>query len=99
MMKKTYDGWNGPLEDYLQVGDEVDEALEDYFIGCMWPAYWTERIVAMGEPHDHDGPGGKPRYLSLVDRIYQGPRSISELRALQLKENRHWPFSDPVVRI
>lgn len=30
-MLKTYENWNGDLEDYLQPGDVVDEEMSDHF--------------------------------------------------------------------
>uniref|UniRef100_A0A6M3Y074 Uncharacterized protein n=1 Tax=viral metagenome TaxID=1070528 RepID=A0A6M3Y074_9ZZZZ len=52
------------LSKYLEVGDEVDEDLADYFLGVLPPAYWENGVVQIGEPFDHDK-NGKPRYQTI----------------------------------
>ncbi|WP_168121914.1 hypothetical protein [Paenibacillus sp. HB172176] len=52
---KTYANWRGDLDDYLQVGDEVDEEMVDYFLNILPPACWTSNLVQTGEPHHHIG--------------------------------------------
>lgn len=50
---KTYADWDCDLQDYLQVGDVVDEEMYNYFIDVLPPAYCSGTIVQMGEPYSH----------------------------------------------
>lgn len=34
-MIKTYANWKGDLEEYLQIGDVVDEEMADYFLNVL----------------------------------------------------------------
>jgi len=59
-MLKTKSGWDSSnlnLTDYLQVGDEVDEGLKEYFISVLLPITWTERAIQISEPYDTNGQG------------------------------------------
>lgn len=45
--------WKGDLEEYLQVGDLVDQEMVDYFINVLPPAYMSGSLIQMGHrPHD-----------------------------------------------
>lgn len=79
-MLKTYEEWEGSLADYLQVGDEVDERMVDYFIGVLPPACMNSECVQMGEPYTHgmDNAGIlRAKYLTLKREngkwYYAGP--------------------------
>lgn len=53
---KTLVGWHEShldLNHYLAVGDEVDEAMFDYFLGVLPPAYHSSSILQIGEPYNH----------------------------------------------
>lgn len=66
---KTYANWKGDLGEYLQVGDEVDQEMVDYFINVLPPVTMNGECVQMGEPYDHreDSEGRfRGRYSTLV---------------------------------
>jgi len=54
---KTYDEWTDSgavdFDAYVGVGDEVDEAIVDNFLGMLPPSYHTAKLVQMGEPHEY----------------------------------------------
>ena len=52
------------LSKYLQVGDEVDENLADYFLGVLPPAFYSHEMIQIGEPSAHDK-NGKPVYQTI----------------------------------
>jgi hypothetical protein len=52
---KTYAEWEGDLNQYLEIGDEVDEEMVDYFINVLPPATMTGTLVQAGEPQNHMG--------------------------------------------
>jgi hypothetical protein len=54
---KTYEGWNGSLNEYLQVGDLVDEDMHDHFLNVLPPLTWTESMLQCSEPHSHEAEG------------------------------------------
>ncbi|MGE7305759.1 hypothetical protein ACQKJG_18220 [Priestia megaterium] len=63
---KTYDGWGESrlrLDDYLQVGDLVDEEMYEHFIGAVPPACMRSSCTQMGEPYDHVN--GRATYATL----------------------------------
>ena len=67
MTVKTLEGWNEShvnLDRYLQVGDQVDDAMFDYFLGVLPPAYYSDSIVQIGEPYSHVN--GWPTYSTLA---------------------------------
>ncbi len=68
-MIKTYANWKGDLEDYLQIGDVVDEEMADHFLNVLPPACWTAKIIQIGEPNSHVG--GKATYATL-EKTSQG---------------------------
>ncbi|MDQ0418741.1 hypothetical protein J2Z48_002945 [Croceifilum oryzae] len=54
MEYKTYDGWmasSHDLQEYLKVGDLVDEKMEDHFTDILPPAFMSSFIIQMGEPY------------------------------------------------
>jgi hypothetical protein len=69
---KTLEQWNKSrqtLDEFLQVGDVVDDAMADYFVGVLPPACMTGHIVQIGEPVSDVG--GRPTYATL-HRAYVG---------------------------
>jgi hypothetical protein len=48
---KTYVNWKGSLNEYLKVGDLVDEEMTEYFINVLPPACWRSNLIQMGEPY------------------------------------------------
>jgi hypothetical protein len=38
------------LTSFLNVGDVVETAFADWALNIMPPAYWSERIIQVGEP-------------------------------------------------
>ena len=66
---KTKAGWDESrlnLDKYLQIGDEVDEEMADYFLGVLPPAYYSSSIIQIGEPCSHVN--GRPTY-STIEKI------------------------------
>ena len=56
MAHKTLEQWhksNLDLNRFLQVGDTVDEAMWEYFLGVLPPAYCSGSLLQIGEPYDH----------------------------------------------
>jgi len=66
-MKRYSDWWgsNQTLSAFLSLGDAVDEAFRDYFLGVLPPVFWSSTLVQMGEPYDHCGANGAPRFATL----------------------------------
>lgn len=64
---KTYANWKGNLNEYLQVGDIVDEEFVEYFANVLPPAAFNSRLIQIGEPYSHqpDGDKYKPTYPTL----------------------------------
>jgi hypothetical protein len=60
---KTYLDWRGSLNEYLQIGDQVDKEMVDYFINVLPPACWNSRVIQIGEPYYHVE--GKATYNTL----------------------------------
>jgi hypothetical protein len=69
---KTLEQWNKSgqaLDDFLQIGDAVDDEMANYFVGVLPPACMTGHVVQIGEPvSDVDG---RPTYATL-HRAYVG---------------------------
>jgi len=62
---KTYENWNEPLNEYLQIGDIVDEEMADYFVEVLPPVTFTNSIVQIGEAYSHIN--GRATYNTLVN--------------------------------
>jgi len=62
---KAFEHWkSGELAEYLEVGDLVDDEMVNYFLTAMPPAFHSDRIIQMGDPHyigDND-----PLYMTLI---------------------------------
>lgn len=74
MTVKTMDGWResrSDLDTYLQAGDLVDEDMHDYFLDVLPPAYWSDRILQIGEPVSH---GEKGATFATLQRTGDGWR-------------------------
>lgn len=63
MIIKRYADWEGNLDDFLQIGDLVDEEMAEHFINVLPPACWTDSIIQVGEPHNHVD--GRATYATL----------------------------------
>ncbi len=53
---KSYAQWAEsrlPLDKFLSVGDVVDEAMVNYFVAVMPPAYMSPHLIQIGEPNSH----------------------------------------------
>lgn len=94
---KTREGWEGSLDDYLALGDQVDEDMAMYFLEVLPPAFFSSMLVQIGEPADHRGAGDRPRY-DTVQRsgglwYYTGPHVVAErcriVRRLAVGERVH----------
>lgn len=51
-MLKTFANWKGDLEDYLNIGDTVDEEMVEHFIDVLPPITLTYLLVQAGGPVD-----------------------------------------------
>lgn len=61
---KTYAEWKGNLDEYLQIGDVVDEEMVEYFYNVLPPATMTRQLVQIGEPHSHVN--GRATYATVM---------------------------------
>ncbi len=64
---KTEKGWHESkmwLSKYLEIGDEVDEDLADYFLGVLPPAFYNHAMIQIGEPFAHNK-NGNPIYQTI----------------------------------
>lgn len=54
---KTYQGWGnsgvGTIDEYLTIGDEVDEEMIDYFRDILPPRTCNFMMLQVGEPSDY----------------------------------------------
>lgn len=66
MALKTYENWKGNLDEYLEIGDEVDEGIVDHFISVLPPATLTSRLIQIGEPYDIVD--GRYTYMTIENR-------------------------------
>jgi hypothetical protein len=48
---KRYANWKGSLNDFLEVGDLVDEEMMEYFINVLPPETFTSSCIQIGEPY------------------------------------------------
>lgn len=75
---KTYKGWHESnaktIDEYLIIGDEVDEEMIDYFRDILPPKTSNMFMLQVGEPCDHVN--GKATYITFVKQnskwIYRG---------------------------
>ena len=81
---KTHIGWEGSkqnLDEYLQVGDIVDDAMYDYFLCVLPPACNSAHYLQIGEPAKHDD-NDEPMFSTLkkVDGhwVYVGEMTTPE---------------------
>lgn len=79
-----------PYSQFLQVGDEVDESITDYFIEVLPPATWTNTIIQMGEPYNHNSEGF-PQYLTLEKS--DGVWRYAGIKPKPRKETKQEPIS------
>lgn len=77
---KTLQGWHESkkdLQEYLQIGDAVDDELYYYFIEVLPPACMSPRCIQIGEPYTHDA--GGPVFATLEKQngqwIYTGHKN------------------------
>lgn len=63
-MIKTYANWKGSLNDYLEIGDQVDEEMYNHFINVLPPATFNSYLVQIGEPYSISKEN-KSTYLTL----------------------------------
>lgn len=62
--KEQWDNSGQTLEEFLVVGDEVDDAMADYFTGVLFPACMSNRVIQIGEPYTHNSKG-QPMFETL----------------------------------
>lgn len=51
---KTYANWKGDLDQYLKIGDLVDDEMMEYFITVLPPRTMTRGLIQIGEPYSHE---------------------------------------------
>jgi len=64
---KTFAQWHDSkksLTEFLNIGEEVEQEIVDYFIEVLPPVTWTSTIVQCGEPYDSFGKNGAYRYIT-----------------------------------
>lgn len=59
---KTFKLWDGAIEDYLTINDEVDQALVIHFANIVAPKTFTDNLVQAGTAYDFVN--GKAVYLT-----------------------------------
>ena len=62
---KTMEQWTEsrkPLDQFLTVGDEVDEEIVMYFIATLPPACMSDRCVQLGEATRHNPKNRRPMF-------------------------------------
>ena len=76
---KEWDDSHLNLDQFLMIGDVVDEEIADYFLGVLPPACMSGVIIQIGEPCSHVD--GRPTYATIkrtpegwvyCGRCYQG---------------------------
>jgi len=83
---KTLEGWHASdyhdFLDYVQPGDQVDQAIYDYMLGVVPPAYQGWWGFLMGEPANSDSKG-RQLYMAFHDRgghyFYNGLVTLEEV--------------------
>lgn len=85
---KTREQWRGSglcLNEFLQVGDLVDEDMADYFLCVLPPATHSSLLIQIGEPYSHVN--GKPTFATIKKTAdgweYRGNCHIREPREPQ----------------
>lgn len=57
-LQKTHKGWGDSgvpsFDDYVEVGDEVDEEMVEHFANCVPPCTYRSDLVQCGEPYSHE---------------------------------------------
>ena len=69
---KTMKQWNGSKLDFSQFaqpGDQIDDEIYFYFLGCVPPRKMTHYGFLVGEPYSHDIEQNAPTY----DAFYKSP--------------------------
>ena len=57
---KKCDDWNNSgqcMDEFLSIGDAVDDDFTEYMVCCLPPKTWTSSIIQMGEPYSTDRSG------------------------------------------
>lgn len=65
---RTKEGWDKSRQDldqYLDVGDVVDDEIYDYFLGVLPPACNSGKCLQIGEPNHHNA-DGQPCFATLM---------------------------------
>ncbi|MBP2657188.1 MAG: hypothetical protein H6Q69_220 [Firmicutes bacterium] len=89
-MIKTYANWEGDLGAYLQIGDEVDQEMVDYFINVLPPACMNGECVQIGEPYSHrydENGKWEATYPTLKSNRKFGAKKMAE----------YIPFGQPIL--
>ena len=72
--KKEWDDSKKCLNEFLEVGDVVDEGIYYYFLEVLPPAYVSANCIQIGEPYAYSTEG--PNFPTLVKKdgqwIYAG---------------------------
>lgn len=63
---KTYKNWKGNLDEYLEIGDIVDNAMVEYFINVLPPVTMNKNMIQMGETYSYVD--GKKIYSTLIKK-------------------------------
>jgi hypothetical protein len=86
-MLKTMEGWRESrlmLDHYLQIDDEVDEDIVNYFINVLPPITWNGECIQIGEAID----------VKYDKRIKKCRNTYSTLKSnKQFTPNRKWYYA------
>lgn len=75
---KTYEGWSesgvGNFGEYCKPGEQVDDALVDYFLNVVPPATFRSNLIQAGEPYSNefDSETGKYRSTFMTFAVIDG---------------------------
>lgn len=61
---KSYENWEGSLNEYLKVGDKVDEEMYNHFLNILPPLIFTDSMLQVSEPYDWVG--SKNTYVTFI---------------------------------
>jgi len=75
--KKEWEDSGKDLNEFLQVGDEVDKEMYRFFVEVLPPACLSSRCVQIGEPYSEDAGGNLFATLEKQDGkwIYTGHKN------------------------
>jgi hypothetical protein len=81
---KEWDEVGGTFDEYVTVGDIIDDALYDHFLGVVPPAAYGKKGYLMGEPMSTDVSTGEYIFMAFGQSeeycSYLGHMTLSDFR-------------------